>query len=214
MKAHALHEVFLHGLLATVRGIQPEESADLATLLYRHDFRLLEVPLNTPGALASIRQMRERLPPDCLIGAGMVFHPEEIETAREAGAGLIISPHCDPALIRTAKQAGLACIASAATPTEAFQAIEAGTDAIRYFPAEQLGPISLKIWRSVLPKHMPLLPTGGITPGNMKAYLRAGAAGFGLGRSLYKPGMEPAELSRRAESFRQAWLQAHGEGWA
>ncbi len=205
-----MHEVFLHGLLAILRGIEPGDSADIATTLYRHDFRLFEIPMNAPDALTCIRRMRERLPPDGWVGAGMVFHAEEIEAAAAAGAGLIISPHCAPALIRAAKQAGLACIAGVATPTEAILAIEAGADALKCFPAEQLGPASLRSWRSALSKPLPLLPTGGITAEQMDAYLRAGAAGFGLGQALYTPGMSLSELDRRAQGFRNAWKQAHG----
>lgn len=208
MKPPPRHEAFLHGLLAMLRGVPPDACADLATLLYRHDFRLFEVPLNTPEALLSIRRMRERLPPDCLIGAGMVLRREDIPAARAAGAGMILSPHCDPALIVATRQAGLASIAGAATPTEAFRAIEAGVDALKYFPAEQLGPVSLKIWRSVLPRPLPVLPTGGITTENMEPYLRAGAAGFGLGRALYDPGLPSSELGRRARAFQQAWTRA------
>lgn len=210
MKGHAMREVFLHGFLANLRGILPEECADIVTTLYHREFRLFEVPIQAPEALNCIRRMRERLPPDGLVGAGMVFNRDDIEVACQAGANLVISPHCDPELIRDAKQAGLACIAGAATPTEAFRAVKAGVDALKYFPAEQLGPGSLRIWRSVLPKHLPLLPAGGIATGQIQAYVRAGAAGFGLGRALYMPGMACAELDRRAEAFQLAWKQAHG----
>lgn len=210
MKPHPMREVFLHGFLANLRGILPEECADIVTTLYRREFRLFEVPIQAPEALSCIRRMRERLPPDGLIGAGMVFNRDEIEAAGQAGASIVISPHCDPALIRAAKQADLACIAGVATPTEAFLAIEAGVDALKYFPAEQLGPGSLRIWRSVLPKHLPLLPAGGIATEHVEAYIRAGAAGFELGQSLYKPGMSCAELDWRAQSFQLAWKQAHG----
>jgi 2-dehydro-3-deoxyphosphogalactonate aldolase len=115
-------------------------------------------------------------------------------------------------LIGATKQAGLMSGPGVATPTEAFAAIEAGADFLKLFPAEQLTPVIVKAWRAVLPKGMPLVPVGGITPDSMAAYVAAGATGFGLGSALYKPGMAPLEVSRAAETFISAWRKAsHGQ---
>ena len=113
-----------------------------------------------------------------------------------------------PQLIRATKQAGLMSGPGVATPTEAFAAIEAGADFLKLFPAEQLPPAIVKAWRAVLPKGMPLVPVGGITPESMAAYVAAGSAGFGLGSAIYKPGMTPPDVRRAAEAFIAAWRKA------
>jgi 2-dehydro-3-deoxyphosphogalactonate aldolase len=92
-----------------------------------------------------------------------------------------------------------------ATPTEAFAALDAGSDGLKLFPAEMLPPPVLKAWLAVLPKGTRLYPVGGITPDGMAAYRAAGAAGFGLGSALYKPGMAAAEVAAHAAAFVRAW---------
>jgi 2-dehydro-3-deoxyphosphogalactonate aldolase len=111
-------------------------------------------------------------------------------------------------LIGATKQAGLMSGPGVATPTEAFAAIEAGADFLKLFPAEQLTPAMVKAWRAVLPKGMPLVPVGGITPDSMASYVAAGATGFGLGSAIYKPGMTPPDVRRAAEAFIAAWRKA------
>ena len=114
-------------------------------------------------------------------------------------------PHSDVVVIRAAKAAGCLCVPGVATVTEAFAALAAGADALKLFPAEQLSPEVLKAWRAVLPAQCRLLPVGGITPARMAAYVHAGAAGFGIGGALYKPGKPLAEIARDAEAFVSAW---------
>ena len=116
-------------------------------------------------------------------------------------------PHGDTAVIRRAKELGMLCAPGVATPTEAFAALDAGADALKLFPAEQLGPKVLKAWRAVLPRELGLLPVGGITPDNMDIFLQAGASGFGLGSALYKPGQSADDTRVNARKFQQAWKQ-------
>ena len=134
--------------------------------------------------------------------------PAQVHEVHAAGGRLIVSPHMSPQLIRATKQAGLMSGPGVATPTEALAAIEAGADFLKLFPAEQLTPVIVKAWRAVLPKGMPLVPVGGITPDSMAAYVAAGAAGFGLGSAIYKPGMTPSDTRRAAEAFIAAWRKA------
>jgi 2-dehydro-3-deoxyphosphogalactonate aldolase len=96
-------------------------------------------------------------------------------------------------------------VPGAATPTEAFAAVNAGADALKLFPAELVTPAVMKAMRAVLPRELRLLPVGGITPDTMAAYRKAGAAGFGLGSALYSPGLDAQEVARRARAFVQAW---------
>ncbi len=192
-------------LVAILRGLTPDESVGIGRALSDGGFRVLEVPLNSPQPLASIRRLADSLGEDHLIGAGTVLRVADVAEVAAAGGRLIVMPHADVAVIRAAKQAGLYCVPGVATPTEAFAALAAGADALKLFPAEQLGPAVLKAWRAVLPKTLAVLPVGGIAPDNMSPYLAAGANGFGIGSALYAPGREAAEVGRRARQFADAW---------
>lgn len=202
MLASALQQL---PLVAILRGVRPDEVEAIADVLYAEGFRVIEVPLNSPQALDSIGRLARRMPADALIGAGTVLSTEAVAQVEAAGGRLIVMPHADTAVIRAAKQRGLACIPGAATPTEAFAAVQAGADALKLFPAELVTPTVLKAMRAVLPRELRLLPVGGITPETMAVYRQAGAAGFGLGSALYSPGMAADEVGRRARAFVQAW---------
>lgn len=196
------------GLIAILRGITPAEAEPVGQALYAAGFRLIEVPLNSPDPLDSIRAMRAALPTDCLIGAGTVIAPEDCTRVQQAGGELIVMPHSDGAVIRAARQLGMAACPGVATPTEAYAALAAGADVLKLFPAEQLGPAVLKAWRAVLRQPLALVPVGGITPDNLAPYVQAGASGFGLGSALYKPGLSAAAVEHNARAFIAAWQRA------
>lgn len=192
-------------LIAILRGIGPTESVAVAEALYDAGFRLVEVPLNSPEPFDSIAAIRRALPADALVGAGTVLEAGQVSKLAECRAELVVMPHADAALIRAAKAAGLMCVPGAATPTEAFSALQAGADALKLFPAELITPSVLKAMRAVLPAGLRLFPVGGITPATMGPYLQAGASGFGLGSALYRPGDGVAEVRDRAGAFVAAW---------
>jgi 2-dehydro-3-deoxyphosphogalactonate aldolase len=199
-------------LIAILRGIAPDEAIDIGLALVETGFRLIEVPLNSPEPIESIRRLAATFGDRATVGAGTVLAATEVADVAAVGGRLIVSPNMSPQLIRATKQAGLMSGPGVATPTEAFAAIEAGADFLKLFPAEQLTPVIVKAWRAVLPKGMPLVPVGGITPDSMAAYVAAGATGFGLGSAIYKPGMTPLEVSRAAETFISAWRKvSHGQ---
>lgn len=195
-------------LVAILRGVKPEEVEVIAGTLYAEGFRLIEVPLNSPQPLESIARLATSMPTDALIGAGTVLSVEAASSVEAAGGKLMVMPHADVAVIRHAKSRGLFCVPGAATPTEALACVAAGADAVKLFPAELITPPGLKAMRAVLPKDLALLPVGGITPEGMASYRAAGAAGFGLGGALYAPGMDAAEVGRRARAFVNAWRAA------
>lgn len=212
MKHPALHTALAQcGLIAILRGLRPVEAARIGLALYDAGLRLIEVPLNSPEPLESIRALRIGLPLDCLIGAGTVIDPADCARIHRAGGEFIVMPHSDAAVIRAAQAAGLACCPGVATLTEAYAALAAGADALKLFPAEQLSPKVLQAWRSVLRPPVALLPVGGITPAHLNAYVQAGASGFGLGSALYKPGFDAMEVGRRARDFVAAWRETRGE---
>ncbi|CAM3970698.1 2-dehydro-3-deoxy-6-phosphogalactonate aldolase [Bordetella tumbae] len=195
-------------LIAILRGIEPAEALSAGQVLYEAGFRLIEVPLNSPSPLDSIRALRDGLPDDCVVGAGTVMSPQACIDVAYAGGQIIVMPHSDPEVIRAAKAAEMACCPGVATPTEAFAALAAGADVLKMFPAEQLGVNVLKAWRAVMPASIRLVPVGGITPQNMAPFVEAGASGFGLGSALYKPGKPVADIARDAQAFVAAYRQA------
>ncbi|MCT8165075.1 MULTISPECIES: 2-dehydro-3-deoxy-6-phosphogalactonate aldolase [unclassified Pseudomonas] len=194
-----------NGLIAILRGLHPEEAAAMGEVLYRAGFRVIEVPLNSPKPFESIRILRHTLPADCLIGAGTVLTPEQVEQVKAAGGQVIVMPHSDARVLRAGKAAGLSLCPGVATPTEAFAALAEGADMLKLFPAEQMGPAVVKAWLAVLPAGTLLAPVGGITPGNMQQFFDAGARGFGLGSGLYKPGLTPEQVALNAQAYATAW---------
>ncbi|AZD28552.1 2-dehydro-3-deoxy-6-phosphogalactonate aldolase [Pseudomonas chlororaphis] len=194
-----------NGLIAILRGLRPQEAAAIGEVLYQAGFRVIEVPLNSPQPFDSIRILRDALPADCLIGAGTVLTPEQVEQVKAAGGQVIVMPHNDPRVLRAARAAGLYLSPGVATPTEAFAALAEGADVLKLFPAEQMGPAVVKAWLAILPAGTVLLPVGGITPDNMQVFVDAGVKGFGLGSGLFKAGMSVAEVAIRAKAYVAAW---------
>lgn len=195
-------------LAAILRGITPAECDAVGAALVDAGFRFIEVPLNSPDPFTSIGILAERFGARALIGAGTVMSEGDVEQVAKAGGRIIVMPHSDPVVIKAAKQRGLACLPGVATPTEAFAALAAGADALKLFPAEAIPPAIVKAWRAVLPATARLFPVGGIGADNMKVYLEAGAAGFGIGSSLYKPGKSADAVGQDARALVAACLAA------
>lgn len=192
-------------LVAILRGLDPERAVETGEALARAGFRLIEVPLNSPQPLLSIRRLAERLGGRAVIGAGTVLRRREVGEVAAAGGRLIVSPNADPAVIHATKEAGLVSLPGAMTPTEIFAALAAGADAIKLFPGELIPPDAVAALRAVLPKRARLVPVGGVGPHNMAAYRARGASGVGLGSSLYKPDLSIADVEDRARRAVAAW---------
>lgn len=192
-------------LVAILRGVRPEEIVEIGSALMDEGFTLIEVPLNSPNPLESIRVLSQHAGPRALIGAGTVLSPADVDAVRGAGGQMIISPNTNTDVIAASAAAGLVSIPGFATPSEAFAALGAGATALKLFPAESGGPHVLKAMRAVLPADARVLPVGGITPEAMAKWREAGASGFGLGSALYAPGLTPLEVAQRARAFRLAF---------
>jgi 2-dehydro-3-deoxyphosphogalactonate aldolase len=188
-------------LVAILRGVKPAEVVDIGQALIDAGFSIIEVPLNSPEPLASISLLVKAFGAKVLVGAGTVTRPEQVIEVGKAGGRLIVMPHADGRVVAAAKAGGLYALPGFATPTEAFAMIAAGANGLKLFPAEANPPNVLKAMRAVLPKGMPIMPVGSITPDNMAAYWAAGADGFGLGSALYKVGATPAQVSAAAWLF-------------
>lgn len=193
------------GLIAILRGVRPDEVVAVADVLCEVGFRVIEVPLNSPQPLDSIERLARHLGDGVMVGAGTVRTAGEVEAVRDAGARLVLSPHRDVAVIRRTVDLGLQSMPGVATPTEAFDALDAGAHALKLFPADILGPASFKAWASVLPAGTPMYAVGGVDANNLGAFRRAGARGAGLGSSLYQSGIAAPELRRRALALCAAW---------
>jgi 2-dehydro-3-deoxyphosphogalactonate aldolase len=192
-------------LIAILRGITPDEVLPVGRALFEAGFRLIEIPLNSPNPIESIRRLAAELGDSAHVGAGTVLRVADVAEIAAAGGSLIVSPNANADVIRATKAAGLVSGPGVATPTEGFSALDAGADLLKLFPAEQIGPAVIKAWRAVFPKDVPLVPVGGITPTTMAAFVAAGAVGFGLGSALYKPGMTAADVRQTAHAFVAAW---------
>ena len=191
-------------LVAILRGITPDEIDATGAMLVDAGFRLIEVPLTSPDAFASIARLVRRVGPDIVVGAGTVRTVAQLHELTDCGGRLMVTPHGDTALIRAAKALNLYALPGVATPTEGFAAIDAGADGLKIFPADTLAPSTVRAWRTVMGDTV-LCPTGGIDPDAMKKHVAAGASGFGLGGALYAPGASLASTRRRADAFVDAW---------
>lgn len=187
-------------LVAILRGLTPAEAPAIGNALVDAGFSLLEVPLNSPEPLASIRILASQHP-QALVGAGTVLTPQQVRDVHAAGGELIVSPNFNADVVREAVRLGMVCLPGIITPTEAFAALAAGAHGLKLFPAELASPAAVKAMLAVLPPGTMILPVGGISTDNMTAWRAAGAHGFGIGSSLYKPGKPAAAVQQDATEF-------------
>ncbi len=192
-------------LVAILRGLEPERAAEVAQTLFDAGLRIVEVPLNRPGALQAIATIVRMAPRDALVGGGTMLSAADVDAVHAAGGRLMVAPNCDAAVIARARQLGMLAMPGVATPTEAFAALRAGANVLKLFPAEVIGPAGLKALRSVLPEGTGLWPVGGITPASLAPWVQAGATGFGIGSQLFRPGAALEEIGRAAREFVAAW---------
>ena len=191
-------------LIAIIRGVTPDEALDIGGVLIDGGIRIIEVPLNSPEPLKSVERLASRFGEQVSVGAGTVLNPEQVQQVRDAGGQLIVSPNMNPAVIRATAEAGMVSCPGIFTPTEAFTALEAGAHTLKLFPAEAATPKVVKAMRAVLPRDVPLVVVGGVSPDSIAAWLEAGANGFGLGSGLYKPGQNAADTLTKARAYAAA----------
>lgn len=188
-------------LVAILRGIRPDEVEAVGDVLVAAGLRIIEVPLNSPEPFDSIARLARRFGDRVLIGAGTVMHRADVDRVADAGGRLIVTPHADPALVRAAKARGMVAMPGFFTPAEAFALLDAGADALKLFPAEGGSPAMLRALRAVLPLGTMVLPVGGMDAGTMGAWRDAGAAGFGIGSAIYRPGDTAAIVAGKATTL-------------
>ena len=188
-------------LIAILRGVRPDEVVAIGEELVAAGFTLIEVPMNSPDPLDSVARLVAALEDRAMIGAGTVLTVDQVAAMHDAGGRMVISPNTNSDVIRASVAAGLVSLPGIATPSEALAALDAGATALKLFPAEAASPAVLKAMRAILPSELRILPVGGIVPEGMAPWRQAGAAGFGLGSALYKPGMTAGEVGANARAF-------------
>ncbi len=170
-------------LIAILRGAFGGRETELAAVLFGTGLTALEVTLNSPGALVTIERLAARFGAEAAIGAGTVLTVSEVEQAANAGARFIVSPNRNTAVIAATKRLGLVSLPGCFTPSEIVEALDAGADAIKIFPATTLGPAYVKAVRAPL-NQARLVPTGGVTPEKAREYFAAGVWAVGIGSEL------------------------------
>jgi 2-dehydro-3-deoxyphosphogalactonate aldolase len=188
-------------LVAILRGVKPDEAVVIGEALAEAGIRIIEVPMNSPEPLRSIEALAKRFGDALLVGAGTVLTVEQVGEVSRAGGRIIVSPSTDYDVIAATAAEGLVSAPGYFTPSEAFLALKAGATALKLFPAEAATPALLRAQRAVLPKHVPVLIVGGVTPAAVGQWFDAGADGFGLGSALYKPGQSPEQVGQQARDF-------------
>jgi len=195
-------------VIAILRGVKPTEAMAIAEAVLESGIRVIEIPLNSPDPLTSIRQVADGLAGRAVVGAGTVLSEAEVDQVVESGGRIIVSPNMDPQVIRKTKTRGLVSAPGIMTPSEAFAALAAGADVLKMFPGELFTMPIIRAVAAVLPKTSVLVLVGGVTPDAIGAFRGSPLAGFGVGSSIYKPGMTAADVKVKAAKFAGAVLRA------
>jgi 2-dehydro-3-deoxyphosphogalactonate aldolase len=196
------------GIIAILRGVQPDMVLEIGAALLDCGIRIIEVPLNSPQPLLSIERLASRFGGQALIGAGTVLSPEQVHDVAAAGGRLIVSPNMDRAVVERTLQQGLESLPGVMTATEAFSALAAGARHLKLFPASSVGPAHVRALRDVLPGDVRIWAVGGAGAANLRDWVAAGAAGVGVGGALFTPGTSTATLTQRARELVSGWMQA------
>ncbi|TNJ45587.1 2-dehydro-3-deoxy-6-phosphogalactonate aldolase [Phaeobacter sp. B1627] len=185
-------------IIAILRGLTPDEAIPMTDALLEAGIARIEVPLNSPNPFESIEKMVNHAGDRAVVGAGTVLDPASVRRLRDIGAGMVVSPDCNPDVISETKAAGMLSYPGVFSATEAFAALRAGADGLKFFPAFKLGIDGFTALKAVLPTSAPTFAVGGVAAENFAEWLAAGITGFGIGSSLYKPGQSAQEVSASA----------------
>tara|TARA_B110000046_G_scaffold186050_1_gene231932 strand:- start:21544 stop:22179 length:636 start_codon:yes stop_codon:yes gene_type:complete len=197
-------------VVAILRGVEPEEAIAIGQAVHRAGIGIIEVPLNSPEPLQSIKNLSQALGNQCVVGAGTVLTVNDVEAVADAGGEIIVSPNSNPTVIARSLELGLVPMPGWATVTEAFLAYESGARYLKLFPASTYGPSHIKGAYAVLPKDCKILAVGGAGAKTADQWLKAGAHGFGIGSELYQAGDSAEQVYQSALAVVTAMQAARG----
>ncbi|WP_050419660.1 2-dehydro-3-deoxy-6-phosphogalactonate aldolase [Bradyrhizobium tropiciagri] len=195
-------------LVAILRGIKPDEALGIVSALIEAGMTAIEIPLNSPEPFRSIEIAVKRAPADVLIGAGTVLSAVDVDRLHDAGGRLMVSPNVDVDVLKRARDYAMVTMPGVFSPTEALLAARAGASSLKFFPASVLGASGISAIRAVLPADAMIAAVGGVSDQNFAEYVKAGIRAFGLGSSLYKPGMTAEDVAVRAKMTIEAYDRA------
>jgi 2-dehydro-3-deoxyphosphogalactonate aldolase len=196
------------GIIAILRGVHPDEVVAVGNALVDAGIRIIEVPLNSPQPLLSIKRLAASLPADVLVGAGTVTSASAVDEVAATGARLIVAPNANADVIARSIALHLEVAPGVMTPSEAFAAVAAGARHLKLFPAASSGTAHLKALREVLPSECCMWAVGGTNAGNLAEWLAAGAVGIGVGGALFSAGASLKQVQARAAELVKAWQAA------
>lgn len=192
-------------IIAILRGVTPPEVVAVCQAILDTGITTIEVPLNSPDAVESIRLLAEKFGQQALIGAGTVLTTTDVDQVHAAGGQLIVSPNVDASVIARTVELGMQSWPGIFTPSEAFVALKTGATGLKLFPGDMAGPAGMKALRAVLPKGTQVYAVGGAGPDNFAEWHAATADGFGIGSAIYKPGDSPEVVSAKAVKIVEAY---------
>ncbi|MHC6150555.1 2-dehydro-3-deoxy-6-phosphogalactonate aldolase [Bradyrhizobium elkanii] len=195
-------------LVAILRGVKPDEVPGIVGALLDAGMTAIEIPLNSPEPFRSIEIAAKRAPADVLIGAGTVLTASDVDRLHDVGGRLMVSPNVDVEVLARARDHAMITMPGVFSPTEALLAARAGASSLKFFPASVLGAAGITAIRAVLPPDVMIAAVGGVSDQNFAEYVKAGIRAFGLGSSLYKPGITAADVAVRAKVTIEAYDRA------
>ena len=184
-------------VVAIIRGVKPDEAAEIGAAIHEAGVGVIEVPLNSPDPFTSIANLAEALGDQCVIGCGTLVNLDDVSRVADAGGRIAVTPNTNPEIIAKCLELGLEPMPGWATPSEAFAAYQAGARYLKLFPAGTYGAGHVKAVRAVLPVDAKILAVGGVGANNAAEWLDAGINGFGIGSEIYQAGRSATEVYQR-----------------
>ena len=197
-------------LIAILRGVKPDEIEGIGSALIEEGFEAVEIPLNSPKPFASVERLVKLAPAGVLIGAGTMLTEDDADRLNDVGGRLFVSPNVNPPVIQRAASHGMVTMPGVFTASEALAAVAAGASGLKFFPASILGASGIKAIRTVLPSDIEVGAVGGVSENEFAEYAATGIRSFGMGSSLYAPGMGAEEVRQRAKMTISAYDAVFG----
>ena len=183
MKAATLERIHNIGLIAVIRGPSTDLTLKMVEALVAGGVQGIEITYTTPNAPQVVKSLDQAFGEQIVLGMGTLTEPAQAEEAIQAGARFLVSPICEAELSQAMVATGLPVMIGALTPTEVYKAHRLGSDVVKIFPGATVGPAYIKALKGPFP-HIEMMPTGGVSAGNVAEWFAAGVFGVGAGSEL------------------------------